>query len=165
VTGGAGAPRPGAAPAPPAGGAAANAAVVRRYYAEAWSAGDLATVDALVAPAYKPGGPAGEKQLITGARAAFPDLRFVLDAVLAAERDTVVVRWTAHGTHRGRFRGLAPTGVPATWGGITLYRLAGGRLVAGWSKAEQLGLLQQLGATVAPPGAPGPPGPGPRRPP
>jgi predicted ester cyclase len=85
--------------------------------------------------------------------------------VLAAERDTVVVRWTAHGTHRGRFRGLAPTGVPATWGGITLYRLAGGRLVAGWSKAEQLGLLQQLGATVAPPGAPGPPGPGPRRPP
>ena len=163
VTGGAGGPRPGAAPAPPA-RARRTRRSSRRYYAAAWSAGDLATVDALVAPAYKPGGPAGEKQLITGARAAFPDLRFVLDAVLAAERDTVVVRWTAHGTHRGRFRGLAPTGVPATWGGITLYRLAGGRLVAGWSKAEQLGLLQQLGATVAPPGAPGPPGPGPLRP-
>ena len=71
----------------------------------------------------------------------------------------MVVRWTARGTHRGKFRGIAPTGPEVSWGGITIYRLAGGRLVAGWSKSDQLGLLQQLGATVGRPGRrPTPPG-------
>ncbi|HEX2033283.1 MAG TPA: ester cyclase [Chloroflexota bacterium] len=129
--------------------AEAQKTVVRRYYDEAWSAGNLDMVDALVAPEYRPGGPSGEKQLITGARAAFPDLRYTLDDVLAAERNTVVVRWTASGTHRGRFRGIEATGRTVTWSGITIYRLVEARLVAGWSKSDQLGLLQQLGKKIA----------------
>ena len=131
--------------------ARANKDVVRRYYDAAWSGGDLSVVDDLVSPGYRPGGPEGEKQLIAGARSAFPDLRYTLEDVLAAEGDTVVVRWTAQGTHRGRFRGIAPSGAEVSWSGITIYRLAAGRLISGWSRSQQLGLLQQLGATVVPP--------------
>jgi predicted ester cyclase len=134
--------------------AEARRRIVRRYYDEAHNLGDTAVVDELVAPTYQPGGPEGEKRLIAGARAAFPDLRYTLDDLLAAEGETVVVRWTARGTHRGKFRGIAPTGQEATWGGITIYRLTGGKLVAGWSKSDQLGLLQQLGAAVVAPGRP-----------
>jgi predicted ester cyclase len=126
-----------------------NKDVVRRYYAEAWNGYDLAVVDELVAPTYQPGGPEGEKGLITGAHAAFPDIHFTIDDLLAAERDSVVARWTARGTHQGRFRGIAPTGRQVSYSGITIYRLAGGQLVAGWSKSDQLGLLQQLGATIS----------------
>jgi predicted ester cyclase len=144
----------------------ANKDVVRHYYDAAWSGGDLSVVDDLVSPGYRPGGPEGEKQLIAGARTAFPDLRYILEDVLAAEGDMVVVRWTAQGTHRGRFRGIAPSGAEVSWSGITIYRLADGRLISGWSRSQQLGLLQQLGATVVPPrGAGGGGGGAPERPP
>ncbi len=129
-----------------------NTLIIRRYYDEAWNAFDLAVVDELVAPTYQPGGPEGEKRLITGAHAAFPDIHFDIEDLLGAERDSVVVRWTARGTHQGKFRGIAPTGLEVTWSGISIYRLNGGQLVAGWSKSDQLGLLQQLGATISAPG-------------
>jgi predicted ester cyclase len=134
--------------------AESNKDAVRRYYEEAWNGQDLAVVDELVAADYQPSGPEGEKRLITGAHAAFPDIHFTIDDLLAAERETVVIRWTARGTHQGKFRGIAPGGAQATWTGITIYRLAGGQLVAGWSKSDQLGLLQQLGASVVAPGRP-----------
>ncbi|MGH2352878.1 MAG: ester cyclase [Chloroflexota bacterium] len=126
-----------------------NKAVIRRYYEEAWNGQDLAVVDELVATSYKPGGPDGEKHLIAGAHTAFPDIRFTIDDLLAAERDSVVIRWTAQGTHQGKFRGISPTGAQVTWSGITIYHLSGGQLIEGWAKSDQLGLLQQLGATVA----------------
>jgi predicted ester cyclase len=131
-----------------------NKAIIRRYYDEAWNGADLAVVDELVAATYQPGGPEAEKSLIAGAHAAFAEFRITLDDLLAAERDSVVVRWTARGTHGGKFRGIAPTGKQATWSGISIYRLAAGKVVAGWSKSDQLVLLQQLGATISTPGQP-----------
>ena len=131
-----------------------NRIVVRRYYDEVWNGLNLEVVDELVAADYQPGGRDGEKRLITGAHASFPDIRFTIDDLMAAEGDSVIIRWTAQGTHRGKFRGIAPTGAEVSWSGISIYRLAGGRLIAGWSRSDQLGLLQQLGATVALPKAP-----------
>jgi predicted ester cyclase len=133
-----------------------NKRIVRRYYEEAWNGHDVAVVDELVASSYQPGGPEGEKRLIAGAHAAFPDIHFEIDDLLAAERDSVIIRWTAQGTHQGRFRGINPTGQRVKYSGITIYRLAGGQLVAGWSKSDQLGLLQQVGASIAAPGRPSP---------
>lgn len=129
-----------------------NTLIIRRYYEEAWNAFDLSVVEELVATAYQPGGPEGEKRLVSGAHAAFPNIHFAIDDLLAAERDSVVARWTASGSHLGRFRGIPPTGREVTWSGITIYRLSRSQLVAGWSKSDQLGLLQQLGAEIAAPG-------------
>jgi predicted ester cyclase len=136
---------------------ATNRDVVRRYYDEAWNGLRLEVVDELVDAEYQPGGPEGEKRLITGAHTSFPDIHFTVDDLMAAEGDSVIIRWTARGTQEGKFRGIAPTGAQVTWAGISIYRLAGGRLIAGWSRSDQLGLLQQLGATVALPKPPAEP--------
>ena len=49
------------------------------------------------------------KQIYTSWRASFPDWHFTLETVMA-EGDVVAIQGTAHGTHRGAFMGIAPTG-------------------------------------------------------
>lgn len=65
-------------------------------------------------------------------RAAFLDGRTTIDDAVA-EGDTVVTRWTFHGTHEGEFAGIAPTGRRVTLAGINIDRIvsaSGGRLHA-----------------------------------
>lgn len=70
---------------------------------------------------------------------------------LVAEGDKVVVSWTAHGTHLGEldhpaFGRVAPTGKQLTVSGISIHRVAGGKLVEGLVEiSDQLSLGQQLG--------------------
>jgi steroid delta-isomerase-like uncharacterized protein len=80
---------------------------------------------------------------------AFPDLVRRIDD-LVAEGDKVVARWSAEGTHLGDFNGMPPTGTFATSSGITVFRIADGRIVEEWSENDLLGLLQQLGAIPSP---------------
>ena len=80
---------------------------------------------------------------------AFPDSHYTIED-LVAEGDRVVVRWTSRGTHRGPFRGVAPTGRRVGVTGISIYRMAGGKIVDEWAVADTLGLLEQLGAPLAP---------------
>ena len=83
--------------------------LVRRFYEEAWDKGQLDVADELFAPDYvrhdvRAGvaapGPQGQKDIAAGFRAAFPDLHFVVDFVLA-DGDHVAARWTATGTNTG----------------------------------------------------------------
>jgi predicted ester cyclase len=46
--------------------------------------------------------------------------------------------------------GIAPTGKPAVAGGISIVRVAGGKVTEEWEQLDTLGLLQQLGALPAP---------------
>jgi steroid delta-isomerase-like uncharacterized protein len=159
------APAPGApasmAPAPEAidGGGPpapeAAKALVRRFYDEFISAGHPEVADELLAPGYRfhaPGmevnGPEGMKGVFAMLRAAFPDWRETIEDVLA-EGDTVVLRVTGHGTHRGEFMGLPPTGRSVTVGGFDIVRIEGGQLTEHWAVFDNLGLLQQLGAMPA----------------
>ncbi|MER3404875.1 MAG: hypothetical protein C4289_06680, partial [Chloroflexota bacterium] len=65
--------------------------------------------------------------------------------------DKVATRWTAvSGPHKGEFMGIPPTGQQATVTGITISRLADGRIVEEWLNWDTLGLLQQLGAVPTP---------------
>ena len=74
----------------------------------------------------------------------FPDLHVVLDEVITTD-DKVVSRWTAAGTHRAELAGIRATGRSVRWGGIDIYRLAGGRVAEWWRNEDFVGLLQQLG--------------------
>ncbi len=67
-----------------------------------------------------------------------------------AEGNTVVTRWTAHGTHKGEFAGISPTGKQATVVGMGLDRIENGKIVASWGLFDQFGMLQQLGVIPAP---------------
>jgi len=74
-----------------------NKALIRRFYEEVWGKGNVDVADEVFAPDYvrhdlRLGnplpGPAGQKQIATDFRAAFPDLHFTLE-LLVAEADMV----------------------------------------------------------------------------
>ena len=64
--------------------------------------------------------------------------------------DRVVTRFTIRGTHRGDFRGIAPTGRQVAFGGIAVDVMRDGIRVDGWAQLDNLGLLAQLGAVEPP---------------
>ena len=130
-----------------------NEAVVRRAFDEV-AMGDMTTIDEIIAPEFvrhdlaggtEAHGPDGVKRLIAALRSAFPDIQTTVDDVISGG-DRVVVRFTARGTHRGQFQGIAATGLEATWTGINIYRVVDGQIQETWQIADGLGLLRQLGA-------------------
>jgi steroid delta-isomerase-like uncharacterized protein len=123
-------------------------AIVNWLFAECLNEGDLSVADQLVSPDFT--GPAGKgpegfKAMISPLRQGFPDLRFIIQD-LVAEGSRVVVRWTSQGTHRGMFAGTAPTGRQVSNEGIGIYRVEDGKIVESWSQVDRLGVLQQIGA-------------------
>lgn len=75
--------------------------------------------------------------------AAFPDLRHSIElAVIEGDRAVVLLR--LHGSHQGRFRGLAPTGRPVVVAASTLLRLEPGGVAELWTELDEPGLLRQL---------------------
>ena len=148
------------APEPDQDGAASaekNKALVRRLYEEMWNQGNLAVADALLSPDYLnhgqppdlPRGPEGNKQFLNLNRAAFPDMQYTIEDEVA-EGDRVANRWTMRGTHQGALMGIPPTNRPVSIGGISIHRLAGGRVVESWFTSDRFGLLQQLGVIPTP---------------
>jgi hypothetical protein len=93
-------------------------------------------------------GPDVLKRTVSLYRAAFPDLSFTVDDVIAAG-DKVVLRWHSEGTHRGELAGLAPTGAHGSVTGISIDQWKDGKVVETWTEWDNLGLARQLGA--APP--------------
>ena len=88
-----------------------------------------------------------QKQIAAAFRSAFPDLTWDVE-LLVADGDYVVGRWTASGTHRGPWGGVAPTGRGATFSGVNIFRLDGGKVVEIWNHRDDLGLREQLDAAV-----------------
>ena len=133
-----------------------NEAVVRRAYEEGLNGGNAAVADELVAAHFldngRPRTPGDVGRALLAVREAFPDWHLTIDDLIATD-EQVVVRWTGRGTHRGPYRGVAATGRAVANRGITIWRLAGGKLVERWAAADTLGLLQQLGAVPATGGA------------
>jgi steroid delta-isomerase-like uncharacterized protein len=133
-----------------------NKRLVRRDIEEVWNRANYGLVDELVASDYaghqprsEANGREGYRRFFATLRAAFPDLRFTIEDEIA-EGDRVVTRWTARGTHEGAFQGIPPTGKPGVVTGITIKRLADGKIVEGWTTVDELGMLQQLGVIPAP---------------
>ena len=85
------------------------------------------------------------KQVNTAALAAFPDLRYTADDMIA-EGNTVVTRWTMYGTHKNEFNGIPATNKAIVLTGVSIDRLAGGKIVETWQFYDAMTMLQQLGA-------------------
>lgn len=90
-------------------------------------------------------GPGGEKKRANHYRAAFQDFRMTIEDTIA-EGETVTVRWTCRGTHKGELSGIAPTGKQFTITGMSIARFTCGKMVEGWVNWDALGLMQQLAA-------------------
>lgn len=85
------------------------------------------------------------KEHIVFFEAAFPHYELLVDDMVA-EGDKVAVRVTFKGTHQSEFMGIAPTGKDVSIPISLIYRIAGSMIVDHWMLADQLGLMQQLGA-------------------
>ena len=70
-------------------------------------------------------------------RLQVPDNKTEIDDILG-DGDTVAVRYTCRGTHRGELFGVAPTNRTLTTSGIEMYRLSDGRIVECWGQYGRL---------------------------
>jgi steroid delta-isomerase-like uncharacterized protein len=119
----------------------ANKELVRTMIDQVWNEGRTERFPDYFAEAMRAEA-AGLHQTLTS---AFPDLRVSVDDMIA-EDDKVVTRLTFEGTHRGSFRGMAPTGRRITFGAIRIYQLSDGKVTGSWAYQDSLGLVQQLRA-------------------
>jgi steroid delta-isomerase-like uncharacterized protein len=133
----------------------ANKDLVHRYFATV-NARDFATLPGLLAPDYHlhfDGMPVldgqGAAGFFQGFFAAFPDIQHeILDQI--AEGELVATRIIVHGTHRGEFMGIPPTGQEISIGAINLHRVIDDHIAEQWVNSDSLGMLQQLGAVPGP---------------
>jgi steroid delta-isomerase-like uncharacterized protein len=135
----------------------ANKALVERFYDEVWARGNVGFAHEVFADDYvrhdlRPTdpapGPTGQAQIAEQFRNAFPDLQWRIDLMLG-EGDLVAARWTASGTHTGSWGTLEPTGKRAEFSGVNIFRFdEHGKVAEIWNHRDDLGLMEQLGATA-----------------
>jgi steroid delta-isomerase-like uncharacterized protein len=125
-----------------------NKAIVQREF-DAWNQGDidalLTVLDEIYASNFVYNDPARphvtdlasyKQWAAEECFAPFPDLDMPIEDIIA-EGDKVVVRWTFTGTHIGLGREVTQTG-------ISIYRIADGKVVEIWCACDMLGTIQQL---------------------
>src|SRR3954447_21013275 len=126
-------------------------------FAEAVNTGKFELFDEAVAPDCvdhdpAPGqgpGPEGYRAFFTEMRAAFPDMKADLVAMVADE-DSIAFAYTLSGTHKGPLMGIPATGKKVSVRGMQLSKFRDGKMVERWGSSDQLGMLQQLGETTIP---------------
>ena len=133
-----------------------NKALIRRFYEEVWGRGNTDFAFEVFADDYvrhdfrqsdPPPGPSGQKKIADDFRAAFPDLEVSVDLIVG-EQDLVVGRWTATGTHLGKWGELEPTGRRITFCAANIFRFENGQVTEIWNHRDDLGLQEQVGAAV-----------------
>ena len=134
-----------------------NKAIVRRFWG-VWEEGNIDLIDELLAPDYlnhtpaspdQPTGPEGVKAVVAMFRSAIPDLRVVVEDMIA-EGEKVAVRYTLEGTHEGELFGVPPTGQRLSIKSIAVERVSDGRIREHWRVTDSLDMMQQLGVIPAP---------------
>ena len=133
-----------------------NKACSRRVFEEVWNQGKLDEIYEIFDTDFilhDPGagevrGPEGYKEFVTMYRTAFPDIHFTIEDQIA-EKDKVVNLLTFTATHKGRLKGIPPTGAQVTVTGVTFCCYGDGKMLEAWVHSDALGMLQQLG--VMPP--------------
>ena len=128
-----------------------NKDIIHRYFEEWGNHGDTKAADELIATNVTLLNPPAVlrsleeyKQGMAAFHAAFPDLHFTVEEVIA-EGDKVVVRWSLRGTYLGDYQGRPATGKPVSVTGMSLFRLAEGKIQEITVNMDRLGLSKQLG--------------------
>ena len=111
---------------------------VRKHFDDFVNHQDLEAADRNFAPDYREHGadapkglapgPAGPKQYLAAAFQRFPDIHVTIEDIIA-EGDRVVVRNTWRATDR-------QSGKRIEFGGIVIWRIAGGKLAERWAYLE-----------------------------
>ena len=137
---------------------APTAELSRRIFEDVWNHKNLSAIDDLMSADYvhhdNPSSPAvprgidGYKQFVNYYMNAFPDAHFTIDDAFT-DGQSEVTRWTVAGTHEGELAGIPPTGRRFSVTGISIARIANGKIIESWNNWDALGLMQQLGVVSA----------------
>jgi steroid delta-isomerase-like uncharacterized protein len=128
-----------------------NKQLAKLWFEEVWNKGrreairELLAQDAVV---YESGqavkGAEGFYPYFDRMRAAFSNIHFVVHDPVLADGDMVCLIWSCTVTHSGNGLGIPATNKNLQTTGITVVRIANGKIVAGWQNWDMLGLMQQI---------------------
>ncbi|WP_078313041.1 MULTISPECIES: ester cyclase [unclassified Mycobacterium] len=129
--------------------------IVRRNTERVQGQGDFALFETLFADDFvdhtpQPGTTAdkdGVRVLYQRLRAAFPDFRPEIHWQ-TVDGDVVTTFKTYHGTHRGAFLGIEPTGRVVRFETVDAMRVRRGQIVEHWGVANLYSVVHQLGGRV-----------------
>jgi len=141
--------------------AESNKETIRRWIEEGWNRGNVDIADDLYWPDFTAEpmmegeaqlrGVEAVKEHVLGMRAAFPDLRFTVE-YLVAEGEAVVGAFRIEGTHQGALLGVPATGKRVSFQAIDIWHFREGKIaerplaVADFLRAlQQIGVVPQLG--------------------
>jgi predicted ester cyclase len=138
----------------------ANAQLVRCYYEEVVSTGDVDRIAEFISADYVelyrngryPIGLAGAREHVLGVRRTYPDLELSVDRQIC-EGEWVVSLVTMRGTQTEEWLGIEPTGKRIEVTGVNVDRVVDGRIVEHGGAANLLEPLLETGAIQ--PAAPG----------
>ena len=130
--------------------------IVERFDEEIYRKGNVDAADDLVAEDFRhhapfptPQGREGFKQFLAQFREAFPNVTSTTEDVIV-DGDKAAVRYTARGTHRGEFMGIPATGNEIAVQGISIYRVANGKVTDEWAQPDIMSMMQQMGVAPEP---------------
>lgn len=127
--------------------------LVRRFYEEVVSTGDVDRLAEFISPAYvevhdnvrHPVGLEGAREHVLGVRRTYPDFHLTVEQQIA-EGEWVATRVTARGTHEGTWLGMKPTGKRVEMTAVNIDRVVDGRIVEHGGAADLLEPLLRIGA-------------------
>jgi steroid delta-isomerase-like uncharacterized protein len=133
-----------------------NRALVQRWFDEVWNKGRAELIDEMFAgdgvahglsddPSHPIIGPAGYRPFYEVFRGAFPDIRVVVEDMVA-EGDKVAARCSVRGKHSGDNLGIAASHTPVDFTGITIVRIRDGKIVEAWNNFDFMRMNKQIGA-------------------
>ena len=129
----------------------ADLATARKCFEDIWVRHDTTAVARCNAPSYPEHGTAGDTVATHASTYAFlrsvftdyPDMKGTVVEQLP-HGDRIITRWRVVGTNKN-------TKKPLTLNGITIDRIAGGKVVESWEAYDNLAVLVSQGYTVTPP--------------
>ena len=138
-----------ASPVPAASPRDLNKTVARRVFEDIFHRGDFKAADQIYAPDFVNHGVHRDASLEEDLAAArwektvLPDLTITVD-LITADQDLVTVVWTARGTNTGRAGWFPATGARVELRGITVWRIANGKIREEWTSFDLLRVVRQL---------------------
>ena len=137
-----------------------NKDIIRRYFEKVVNQIDRRTAEEIVAPNLVFNSPYTAQpvrdresflQMLTAVHTALQGFQLV-DHDILAEGDRVASRWTVNGTHQGELGGMPPSGKKLTISGLSIYRIADGKIVEGWVQddtMQQLAMAAQSTSSIS----------------
>lgn len=130
-----------------------NVLLIRQLFEEVVNQDDLARYEEFFSKDVIVHGPASNQKTCGLAKTkkfdsayveAYPGKQFSIEEIFE-HGDRVIVRWVCHGKHKGNYKGIPPKNSLFAIAGMSIYRIAKGKVVEIWQYWDRLGILEQIG--------------------